>query len=65
MGSLLLVLLHLGPLHSDEKWLVPLIAFGPFLVLFAVVYYARRRDIAEDEAATGEPSSSPSGPPES
>ena len=61
MGSLLLVLLHLGPLHSNEKWLVPLIAFGPFLVLFVVVYYARRRDIAEDGAATGEPPSSPSG----
>ena len=65
MGPLLLVLLHLGPLHTNEKWLVPLIAFGPFLVLFVVVYYARRRDVAEDEAAPGEPSSPPAGPPES
>jgi hypothetical protein len=38
--------LHLGALHPHEQLLVLLVAFGPFVVLFAVVYVVRRRDIA-------------------
>lgn len=41
---MLTTLLHLGSLHAYEKALVALVAFGPFLVLFAVVYVVRRRD---------------------
>ena len=47
MTDLLLVLataLHLGSLHAYEKALVALVAFGPFVVLFGVVYVVRRRD---------------------
>ena len=40
----LLTALHLGALHAHEKALVALIAFGPFVVLFAVVFLQRRRD---------------------
>lgn len=41
---------HLGNLHGAETWLVAGIALGPFLVLAAVVYVVRRRDLAgEDE----------------
>ena len=39
--------LHLGALHPYEQLLVALVAFGPFVVLIAVVYVVRRRDIAE------------------
>jgi hypothetical protein len=54
MGAIMLELalapLHMGALHPVEKALVLLVAFGPFLVLFVVVYVVRRRDIAEEEA---------------
>ena len=43
--------LHLGALHPYEQLLVALLAFGPFVVLIAVVYVVRRRDIAEEEGA--------------
>ena len=43
------VALHLGKLHPFEKLLVFLIAFGPFVVLGLVVYFVRKRDIAEEE----------------
>jgi hypothetical protein len=39
---------HLGDLHAHEQWLVLLIAFGPFLVLGAVVVVMRRRDVAAE-----------------
>ena len=42
------VALHLGPLHDDERLLVLLIAFGPFVVLAVVVYVLRRRDVASE-----------------
>jgi hypothetical protein len=42
--------LHLGALHPYEKALVALIAFGPFVVLFVVVYVVRKRDVAAEEA---------------
>jgi hypothetical protein len=43
------LLAHLGALHAYEKALVLLIAFGPFMVLGAVVVVMRRRDIAAEE----------------
>ncbi len=48
----LTVLWHMGPLHTYEKLLVALVAFGPFVVLAAVVYVVRRRD---ERAETEEP----------
>ena len=53
MTALLLVAMHLGSLHAYEKALVAVAALGPFVVLFAVVYVVRRRDLA-DEARTGQ-----------
>ena len=41
---MLATLWHLGALHAYEAALVALVAFGPFIVLFAVVYVVRRRD---------------------
>jgi hypothetical protein len=41
--------LHLGALHPVEQLLVALVALGPFVVLFVVVYVVRRRDLAEEE----------------
>jgi hypothetical protein len=56
--------LHLGALHPYEQLLVALVAFGPFAVLFVVVYVVRRRDVAaedadltEGQAATATPAS--------
>ncbi len=46
--------LHLGALHPFEQLLVALVAFGPFVVLFVVVYVVRRRDIAEETAERSE-----------
>jgi hypothetical protein len=47
-----LVALHLGTLHPYEKVLTLVIAFGPFLVLGAVIVRRRRRDDeAEDRPA--------------
>ena len=43
--------LHMGSLHPYEQLLVALVAFGPFVVLFVVVYVVRRRDIAAEEDA--------------
>jgi hypothetical protein len=42
--------LHLGPLHPFAQAIVLLVAFGPFVVLVAVVGWVRRRDIAEETA---------------
>lgn len=44
MLALLVTALHLGSLHAYEKAVVALVAFGPFLALFAVVHLVRRRD---------------------
>ena len=49
----LVVPAHMGDLHAYEQLLVWLLAFGPFVVLFAVVYVVRRRDLAEDEGESG------------
>ena len=45
MTSLTPVPLHLGALHPYELLLVLVIAFGPFVVLAAVVFLLRRRDL--------------------
>jgi hypothetical protein len=45
---MLATLLHLGALHAQEKALVALVAFGPFVVLFAVLFVVRRRDEREE-----------------
>jgi type VI protein secretion system component VasK len=42
--------LHLGPLHPFAQTMVLLLAFGPFVVLVAVVWWVRRRDVAEEAA---------------
>lgn len=42
--------LHMGALHPYEQLLVALVAFGPFAVLFVVVYVVRRRDVAAEDA---------------
>ena len=58
MTDLLLALapLHMGALHPYETLLVALVAVGPFVVLFVVVYVVRRRDIAQEAAeADGDP----------
>jgi hypothetical protein len=39
-----LVVLHLGGLHPYEKVLTLVLAFGPFVVLFAVIALRRRHD---------------------
>jgi len=48
LALLPLVPLHLGALHAQERLLVLLIAFGPFVVLAAVVALVRRRDLAAE-----------------
>jgi hypothetical protein len=65
--SLPQVVAHLGELHAYEQWLVLLVAFGPFVVLGAVVVVVRRRDVAAElhqEAQTGQdrPSASQDAP---
>lgn len=45
---------HLGALHPVEQALTLLLAFGPFVVLGAVIYRRRKQDAAA-EAAQGAP----------
>jgi hypothetical protein len=52
-GADALVPLHYGALHTYEKWLVPLVGIGPFVVMFVVVHFVRKRD--HDADAEGEP----------
>jgi len=50
MNDLLITLvtaLHLGALHPHEKALTLALAFGPFVVLGAVVAVRRRQDARE------------------
>jgi hypothetical protein len=44
----LLVLQHLGPLHTQEKVLTYLLAFAPFVLLALVVWVRHRQDAAEE-----------------
>ncbi len=39
-----MTLLHLGPVHSVERVLTLVLAFGPFLLLAITVWYTRRRN---------------------
>lgn len=41
--------LHLGGLHTYEKVLTLVLAFGPFLLLAVVAVVRRRQGIAEEE----------------
>lgn len=45
-----LVVLHLGAMHPYEKVLTLVLAFGPFVVLGAVIAVRRRQDQADDHA---------------
>lgn len=42
--------LHLGALHPIEQALTVVLAFGPFVVLGAVVLHRRRQDAAHASA---------------
>ncbi|MFC7492949.1 MULTISPECIES: hypothetical protein [unclassified Nocardioides] len=41
--------LHMGALHTYEQALVLALAFGPFVVLGAVIVQRRRHDAAQDD----------------
>jgi hypothetical protein len=43
--------LHMGALHPYEKVLTVVLAFGPFLLLGAVIAVRRRHDALEDAAS--------------
>lgn len=45
-----MIVQHLGSLHPIEQVATILLAFGPFLVLGAVVVIKRRQDAAEERA---------------
>lgn len=46
-----MILLHLGALHPAEQVLTLVLAFGPFLILAAVVVVRRRQDREAAERA--------------
>jgi hypothetical protein len=39
-----MILMHMGALHPVEKGLTLVLAFGPFLILAAVILIRRRQD---------------------
>ncbi|MDF1603921.1 hypothetical protein [Nocardioides sp. YIM 152315] len=43
--------MHLGALHPFEQALTLILAFGPFVVLGAVIVHRRRHDAAEAASA--------------
>jgi hypothetical protein len=43
-------LLHMGALHPFEQVLTLVLAFGPFLLLAAVIMIRRRQDARDEEA---------------
>jgi hypothetical protein len=45
----MLLPMHLGAMHPYEQALTLVLAFGPFVVLGAVVLHRRRQDAAEDQ----------------
>jgi hypothetical protein len=45
-----MILMHMGALHPYEKVLTLVLAFGPFLLLAAVIMIRRRQDRAEEDA---------------
>jgi hypothetical protein len=50
----MLIAQHLGHLRPWQQMFVALLAFGPFILLGAVVMVVRRRDIAEEEREEAE-----------
>jgi hypothetical protein len=59
----LLVAMHMGALHPYEKVLTLLLAFGPFLVLAAVIAVRRRHEDDEPEEPVESASRSAPGRP--
>jgi hypothetical protein len=59
----LLVAMHMGALHPYEKVLTLLLAFGPFLVLAAVIAVRRRHEDDEPEEQVESASRSAPGRP--
>lgn len=57
-----LVALHLGALHPIEKVLTLLLAFGPFVVLGAIVAVRRRHDRDAEDTSTTDGSGRPTAP---
>jgi len=51
--------LHMGALHPFELALTLLLAFGPFVLLGAVIVVRRRHDRLEDAQPVGEPVEAP------
>lgn len=49
-----LVVMHMGALHAYEKVLTLILAFGPFLLLAAVIVHRRRQDAAAEGDAGGD-----------
>ena len=47
--ALLVVPLHLGPLHPVEKVLTLTLAFGPFLLLALTIWVSRRRNSRDSD----------------
>ncbi len=57
MSEMSLTAMHLGDVHTFEQVLVAVIAFGPFVVLGAVVHVVRKRALAAE--AEGEVTEEP------
>jgi tetrahydromethanopterin S-methyltransferase subunit C len=53
----LLVGMHLGAMHPYEKVLTLVLAFGPFVVLGAVIAVRRRHDDDPEDQPSSDPSS--------
>lgn len=49
MPAPMLAPLHMGALHPYEQVLTLILAFGPFLLLAAVIVHRRRQDQQEDQ----------------
>jgi hypothetical protein len=49
-----MILLHMGALHPYEKALTLILAFGPFLLLAAVIMIRRRQDADEEDTREGQ-----------
>jgi hypothetical protein len=47
--------LHMGALHPYEQVLTLVLAFGPFLLLGAVIVHRRRQDAAEGSSTEAAP----------
>jgi hypothetical protein len=45
-----MILLHMGALHPVEKLLTLALAFGPFVILAAVILIRRRQDHGDEES---------------